>query len=83
MAVNIRIGTGRFDDFNIMIDTNWNAVPRAGETIVLDPREGAADVYNVVGVRYVVGPDENLTGAMVLVTKEPKVTADSIKAMVG
>jgi len=80
MPVNVRIGTGSFEDFNCLIDARWGDVPRAGDS-VFDPREG--EVYTVEQVRYVLGPDESLTGAMILITKDPKVTDGSILGMIG
>jgi hypothetical protein len=40
MAVEVRIGGGSFDDFHIYIEETWDAVPREGETIVLDRGRG-------------------------------------------
>ena len=74
--VDVKIGTGSFDDFNVHIDAKWPAVPRAVETIVLYRAGGNVAGYNVRAVQYAVGPEDQLIGARILVEQVPNSSID-------
>lgn len=65
--IDVKIGTGSFDEFDVHIDATWPAVPREGDTVVVDHGAGNSASYAVRGVRYVVGAQDKLIGVQVLV----------------
>ncbi len=82
--VDVKIGTGSFDDFNVHIDATWPSVPRTGETIVLDRAGGNVAGYVVRAVQYAVGPQDQLIGARVLVEQVPNSSIDDwLKSLAG
>lgn len=68
--VDVRVGTGSFDDFDVHIDTTCPTVPREGETIVVDRGAGQVATYTVKAIQYAVGNSDQLIGARVLVERQ-------------
>jgi hypothetical protein len=69
-ATNITIGTGSFRRLDVLFEGVWPTVPSEGETISLDPSTEDDTIWKVHAVRYVVGSNIELVGAMVLVREK-------------
>jgi hypothetical protein len=64
--VNVRLGTGSFEDFEVLIDGFWPTVPRVGEKVIWGGPENPV-VDTVRAVAYQTSPSDELTGVMVLI----------------
>jgi hypothetical protein len=79
--INVRVGTGSFDEFEILTDALWPVVPREDEAIVLGI-DSSSVVWRVRCVRYVVDPPQAIR-AEVLVSRQilaPSRQPDGVRA---
>lgn len=67
--VDVKIGTGSFEDFHVHIDRAWPTTPRVGEAIQVDRGDGDVENYIVKAVQYAVGAKDELIGVRVLVKR--------------
>jgi hypothetical protein len=67
-GINVRVGTGSFDEFAVQVEAVWPVLPRENEWIVLGI-DGSSVSWRVRCVRYVVD-DEQSIRAEVLVARQ-------------
>ncbi len=73
MPVNVSLGEGSFENFTVYVEGVWEVVPKVGEYITLDRRDGNLAHWAVEAVRYIVDRGDALARVEVLVSETGRV----------
>ncbi|WP_370310216.1 hypothetical protein [Sphingobium abikonense] len=64
----VRIGSGSFEDFRVIVEGDWPTIPRIGETIITGSDDNALyGEFVVKHVAYQCGKGDDLHSVLVLV----------------